>query len=70
MTMKEYQVIYKFSDVIQGIEAESLEEAQELADGLLEGEQSPQYDTACYEVEVEEIKWDCITIKQAEEQNI
>ncbi|MFA6023556.1 MAG: hypothetical protein WC781_05700 [Candidatus Pacearchaeota archaeon] len=47
-----YQVIWKFSDVITEIEAESLEEAIETA----ENSDAPKEDTYCYGTEVEEIK--------------
>ena len=56
MTKKEFSVLFKFSDVSQTIEAESLEEAQKKALGFLDGEQTPQNDTYCYGTEVEEVK--------------
>jgi hypothetical protein len=49
--MKKYQIIWKFSDVITEIEAESLEEAKQKA----EEETAPKEDTYCYETEVEEV---------------
>lgn len=51
---KEYQVIYKFSDVIDTIEAHSKEEAEQIADERFNSENSPDKDTSCYEIEVEE----------------
>jgi len=54
---KEYEVIYKFSDVIETIEAGSKEEAEEIADERIEKDRySPKDDTSCYEIEVEEIE--------------
>jgi hypothetical protein len=55
--MKEYTIIYKFSDVIQTITAETKEEATEKANKLLEDENTdPIGNTDCYEVEVEEVE--------------
>ncbi len=54
---KEYQVIYKFSDVIETIEAGSQEEADQIADKRLEsGRYPPRDETSCYEIEVEEVE--------------
>lgn len=53
--MKEYSVIYKFSDVIDTIEAETQEEAERMANEKLLSDYNPQNDTYCYEVEVEEV---------------
>ena len=54
---KEYEVCYKFSDVIETIEARNQEEADQIADERLEkSKHNPQEDTYCYEIEVEEIK--------------
>lgn len=56
---KQFEVIYKFSDVIDNIEAENEEEAKKLADERLESghpNYDPTGDTRCYDVEVEEIK--------------
>ena len=53
---KEYNIIYKFSDVMDVIEAESKEEAQKLADARIESEENPHQDTKCYEVEVEDVE--------------
>jgi hypothetical protein len=52
-----FEVIYKFSDVIEEIEAESKEEAEKIADERLKN--SKDYgeikdDTYCYGTEVEE----------------
>lgn len=55
MTKKEYQVIYKFSDVINTFEAENQEEAEKFANDLLEKNEQ-QGSSECYEIEVEEIK--------------
>jgi len=52
--MNEYQVTYKFSDVINTLEADSQEEAEKKADELLEKNEQ-QGETYCYEVEVEEV---------------
>ena len=53
---KEYQVIYKFSDVIDNIEAESKEEAEKIAESRLMSDYNPQNDTTCYDIEVEEVE--------------
>jgi len=50
--MKKYQIIWKFSDVITEVEAESLDEAQENAEYGV----APIEDTYCYGVEAEEIE--------------
>jgi hypothetical protein len=52
--MKVFKVLYKFSDVSIGIEAETEEEARKIADERLLGEDSPQNDTYCYEMDIEE----------------
>lgn len=49
--MAKFEVIYKFSDVIREIEADSLEEAQEIADNDI----APKEDTYCFDTEVEQI---------------
>jgi hypothetical protein len=57
--MKSFQVIYKFSDVIDTIDAESEDEAQRISDERVNSghlEYDPKTDTECYEVEVEEVK--------------
>ena len=57
--MKKFEVVYKFSDVIDIIEAETLEEAQQEADRRInEGdeEEHPIKDTECYGVEIEEVE--------------
>ena len=52
---KEYQVFYKFSDVIETIEASSKGEAEEIADKRIKsGRINIKGDTYCYEIEVEE----------------
>mgnify|MGYP000054785912 CR=1 FL=1 len=59
MVKKEYQIIYKFADVIDNIEAESEEDAKKIADERLNGcnlDYDPKVDTSCYEIEVEEIE--------------
>lgn len=56
--MKEFEVTYKFSDVIDTIEAETEEEAQKIADERLLTDYNPQQDTTCYEIEVLEIEED------------
>lgn len=54
---KEYEVIYKFSDVIDNIEAGSKEEAEQIADERIERDRyNPKDDTSCYEIEVEEME--------------
>ena len=53
--MKEYTVLYKFSDVIITVEAESKKEAREISDTRLTNDEIKE-DTYCYEVEVEEMK--------------
>ena len=53
---KEYTITYKFSDVIDNIEAESLEEAQKIADERLEDDNSPLEHTYVYDTEIEEIE--------------
>ncbi len=58
MTKKEYTICYKFSDVIDNIEAESQEEAEQIARDRLESDLTPKNDTYCYEVEAEEVKND------------
>ena len=52
-TKKEYQVTYKFSDVINTLEAESQEEAEKIAQDLLDNNEQ-QGESHCYEIEVEE----------------
>ena len=56
--MKDYQAIYKFSDVIETIEAKSLEEAKKIANERLMSDYNPQNDVICYDIEVEEVKDD------------
>ena len=53
---KEYDVFFKFSGVSQTIKADSLREAKDKADELLNTDQTPKADTYCYETEVEEVK--------------
>lgn len=52
---REYQVIYKFSDVIETIEARSKEEAERIAEERIEKHRhNPKEETYCYEIEVDE----------------
>jgi len=52
---KEFEIIYKFADVIRTIKAENKDEAKNLADIELEKENSNiKEDTYCYEIEVDE----------------
>ncbi len=52
---EEYQVYYKFSDVIETIEAKSYEEAEKIANKRIGNKKNnPTEDTYCYEIEVEE----------------
>jgi len=54
---KEYQVIYKFGDVMDTIEADNEGEAKNIADEKLNSlEGYPKEDTKCYEIEVEEVE--------------
>jgi len=54
---KEYEVTYKFSDIVNIIKAGSKEEAEEIADKNLDnGKYNPKDDTYCYEIEVEEVE--------------
>lgn len=54
--MKEYNVIYIFSEVCDCIKANSPEEAKEIAEARLLGDYNPQNDTECYKIEVEEVE--------------
>ncbi len=49
--MNTYEITYKFSDVIDSIEAETEEEALKIANERLITDQNPQQDTNCYEIE-------------------
>ena len=52
---KEYEVYYKFSDVVETIEAGSKEEAEEIADERINNKKyNIENETYCYEIEVEE----------------
>lgn len=54
---KEFQIIYKFSDVIKTIMAETLEEADQIANEYFKSpDEAPIKDTNCYNIEIEEIK--------------
>ncbi len=53
---KEFEVIFKFADVIQTIEAETEEKARELAHQYFNSDKDPKDDTYCYETEVSEVK--------------
>ena len=57
--MRQFQIIYKFSDVIDNIEAETKEEAERIANERAyngDEETCPSNNTECYEIEVEEEK--------------
>jgi len=54
--VKEYEIIYKFSDVIEVIKAKDEGEAQNIADERLYSKNNPMTETYCYEIEVEEVK--------------
>lgn len=56
MKKKIFEATFKFSDVIDIIEAESEEEADRLANERLNSDCNPQNDTTCYDIEIEEIK--------------
>ena len=51
---KEYEVIYKFSDVIETIKAGNKGEAEQIADNRLWSKDTPMKETFCYEIEVDE----------------
>ncbi len=52
---KEFEIIYKFADVIRTIKAENKEEAEKLADIELNKENSNiKLGTYCYGIEVDE----------------
>ena len=56
---KDYQVIYKFSDVIRTIKATSPEEADRIANSELEnisGDDHPISDTNCYDIEIDVVE--------------
>lgn len=53
--IKEYQLIFKFSDVIVNIDAESKEEAKIRADDMLMSDYNPQNDSVCYDIDIEEV---------------
>lgn len=55
MAKKSFQIIYKFGDVIDNIEAETIEEAKRIANERLMGDYNPQNDTECYDIEIEEL---------------
>ena len=52
---KEYTITYKFGDIINTLEAENEEEAQKIADELLDKGEL-QGTSECYDVEVEEVE--------------
>ncbi len=54
--VKEYQIFYKFADVIETIKAKSKGEAEEIADNKLYEKPTPMMKTYCYEIEVEEVE--------------
>lgn len=49
--MKEYQIIFKMSNIIQLIEAKSREEAENIANKMIEEDEELK---ECFEFEVEE----------------
>ncbi len=52
---EEYEVYYKFSDVVETIKAKSYEEAEQIANKRLGSKKdNPKEDTYCYEIEVDE----------------
>ena len=52
---KEYQIFYKFSDVVETIEAKSKEEAEQIANERINTQKyNIKKETYCYEIEVEE----------------
>lgn len=55
-TKKEYNIIFKFSDVVQTIEAESEEEAQQKGWDILAEDINFIESINCYEIEIEEIE--------------
>lgn len=56
-SMKEYNVFLKFSDVIITVEANSEDEARDIAETRLENDNLKE-ETYCYEIEAEEIEDD------------
>jgi len=52
--MKEYDVLFKFGDVSITVEADSEEEAREIAEMRLENDNLKE-DSKCYDIEVEEV---------------
>lgn len=60
LKLKEFEVIYKFADVVETIEAETQEEAEQIANDRAYYGKSKEEDritsTECYEIEVEEVK--------------
>jgi len=59
MIKKQFQIVYKFADVIDNIEAETLEDATRIANDRAyygDSEQCPIESTECYDIEIEEIK--------------
>ncbi len=53
--LKSYNITYKYSDVTGVVEAESQEQAQEIAAYRLESDYKLD-DSTCYEIEVEEVE--------------
>lgn len=54
---KEFQIVYKFSDVITTIEAETQRDAEKKANERLGGHtNNPEQETYCYELEAEEVE--------------
>src|SRR3990167_4727078 len=57
--IKQFQIVYKFADVINNIEAETKEEAERIAQDMLDcgdEEVNPIKDTECFEIEIEEVE--------------
>ena len=52
---KQFEITYKFGDVILSIEEETIEEAKAKADKILSTGR-PQEDTRCYDIEVQEVE--------------
>lgn len=53
--MKEYEILFKFGDVVRTIEAENQQKALEIAQEML-GNEPIGHDTFCYDVEAEEVE--------------
>jgi len=53
--MKEYEVTFKFGDVVITVEAEDEKEAREMAEIRLENDDLKE-DSKCYDIEIEEVE--------------